>query len=176
MLKKNTVLYNFFVLLLVSAVISVTGCKKDDNGPTGSESSITGAGKITLNGGGFSNKEYTLLAAVGLYSTVNNYTGVTMTGQQAYSILVVAGVPGNATGTFNWETQNGAVVSLQKGSLSFISGTNGQTKITKFESVSGKIEGNYSGYVYYVISTTLDSIYVSGSFSATRLSDVVTKK
>lgn len=175
MLQKKTVLYNFFVLLLVSAVITITGCKKDENNPVGSTSSITGSGKVTLNGGGFSNKEFSFLAAVGSFYPATNYSYIACTGQTADSLLLGIGFPGSSTGTFSWEPDSGFVVSLHKGSVSFISGTNGQTKITKYESVSGKIEGNFSGYVYYV-TTALDSIYVSGNFSATRMANTSTKR
>ena len=176
MLKKNTVLYNFFVLLLVSAVISVTGCKKDDNNPAGSNSSITGSGKVTLNGGSFSNKTYNFQSALGVYATVSHFTSVTCYAPTTDSLYLSVAFPSNTTGTYNWTlgTNSYSIVILYINGAEYYSYANGQTNVTKYEGAGGKIEGTFSGYLHSMTAT--DSINVSGSFSGTRVTDVATKK
>lgn len=176
MLKKNTVLYNFFVLLLVSAVISVTGCKKDDDNPAGSNSSITGSGKVTLNGGSFSNKTYNFQSALGVYATVSHFTSVTCYAPTTDSLYLSVAFPSNTTGTYNWTlgTNSYSIVILYINGAEYYSYANGQTNVTKYEGAGGKIEGTFSGYLHSMTAT--DSINVSGSFSGTRVTDVATKK
>jgi len=174
MSKKNVSFFGFTLLFLTAAIISFTGCKKDSSSPTGPET-VLGSGKITLNGGGFSNKSIDFYLSMGSHATATNSTEIVCYTAGTDSLWFAISFPGASTGTYSWSAGSTSFTTLYLYSAqkTYVSLYNGQTVITKVDGVGGKIAGTFSGYVVNTVNA--DSISVSGSFSATRLSDVSKK-
>jgi hypothetical protein len=165
-------------LILVSSLIVFlffSGCKKAESttGPTGPGTATGGTASFTLNGAGFSNQTVNIALLVGGFSVSNNMTGVagSSVGAADTTWLTMA-FPGSSTGTFQFSDTVGVVIRRGGGSSArmFVNGLGGgQIAVTAYGSVGGNITGSFSGRLYDVTLSGIDSVSVSnGSFSALR--------
>ena len=172
---KNTAVCVLFVALIV--VFNSSGCNKTDSttNPGGNNNALQGSVSFTLNGAGFTNQSFSISGFLGGYSTSDKMTGLAgssaTTGDSTMLELVF---PGTSTGTFSFFADStGVAISRGTGSSTraFVSGQGGgQIVVTSYGAVGGSIVGTFSGKLYEVKNTGLDSVTVSnGSFNAMRV-------
>jgi hypothetical protein len=180
-------------LFLGVLLIGMESCKKDNETPVpnpnpggGTEEKIS----FTLNGDGFNNQAYainsssTSVVALGSYSPTQNYTGLSIAGNNSAtkSITTVIAFKGSQTGNFALganenEDQAHLILQIKDGGVEkqYVSTENaGTLKITKYENVGGKIEGSFSGTLTrFDLSTgTPSTVTVSNfKFTAARIAN-----
>ncbi len=171
---KNTASRMTVAVLIVLFIVS--GCNKNDNTTNpGTPTTTSGSATFTLNGAGFTNQSFTISGFLGGYSTGDKLTG--LAGSSATtgdSTMLEMVFPGTSTGTFPFILDSiGIAISRGTGSSTraFLSGNGGgQIAVTAYGSVGGTIVGTFSGKMYEIKNTGLDSVTVSnGSFSAMRV-------
>jgi hypothetical protein len=80
--------------------------------------------------------------------------------------------PGATTGTFQFTDSSGVVISRQTGvTRGFVNGVGGgQIIVTAYGIVTGSVTGTFSGKLYEVTQSGLDSVTLSnGTFNAVRV-------
>ena len=170
---KNVTSYalaSLFIILLAS------GCKKDNTtGPAAGDTGTPGTASFTLNGAGFSNLTVNLTNAMGGFSAADNMSAIVATNMAASdTTMLQIAFPGSTTGTFPFTDSTGVVISRQvsgttRGFANYVGG--GQIVVTSFGAVAtGSIVGTFSGKLYEVTQSGLDSVTVSnGKFNAVRV-------
>lgn len=154
----------------------LSGCKKSDTAtnPTGPGTTTGGTASFTLNGAGFSNQNFSIAGVVGGFSVKDNMSGIAGASVSAGDTTWLAiAFPGSSTGTFQFGDTVGMVINRGAGSSAhaFVNGIGGgQIIVTAYGGVGGNITGSFSGKLYSLTQTALDSLTVSnGSFSALRV-------
>ncbi len=167
---KNVISYALVGILLF---VFSSGCNK--GGVTGPATNPVAAGtaSFTLNGAGFSNLTITMSNVMGGYSASDHMSAIVGSKMAAGDTtwLTVA-FPGSGTGTFQFTDSSGVVISRQTGvTRGFVNSVGGgQIVVTSYGTVTGSIAGTFSGKLYEVTQSGLDSVTVSnGSFNAVRV-------
>lgn len=164
---KNTsfVLVALFLFLFSS-------CKKE--GTTGpADVPTSGTATFTLNGAGFTNLTITVSNVMAGFEAAENMTGVIGSKMAAGDTTwLTLAFPGSTTGTFQFTDSSGVVISRQTGTTrGFVNGVGGgQIVVTAYGNVAGSVTGTFSGKLYEVTGSGLDSVTVSGgTFNAVRV-------
>ena len=93
-------------------------------------------------------------------------------GDQNLSMII--SFPGKSTDTYSWDNSSSySNVAFTIGGVTY-SGISGQgnTKVTKYGEVGSTIEGTFSGKIYGVSGSKIDTMQISGGqFSMVRLGD-----
>lgn len=170
---KGCIIAGVVFVLLVSS-----GCNKKDSAtnPVAPGTTTAGTASFTFNGAGFTNQSFSITGMVGGYSVSDKMSGVTgSSATTGDSTMLTIVFPGNATGTFSFSDTVGVVISRGTGSSQrgFVNGLGGgQIVVTAYGAVGTSITGTFSGKLYEVTSTQLDSVTVSnGSFNALRVTN-----
>ncbi len=93
-------------------------------------------------------------------------------GNSTDSVSVSLIFPGTQQGTYAWnETDSGIALVVESGNNAkiFFSGNNGQTVITSYGQIGGRLKGKFDGYLY---TETGDSVNVSSEFDVLRTAEV----
>ena len=174
-------IYRIAWIFSISLFILISGCsKKGDSNPIIPGDQTTGAGSITLNGGGYNNTKINFNVGLAAYSTSDQITNCIFYGKNGSdSVLVVVAFAGTVSGNYQWEEYtlnspnvNGVVVSFYNASGNnryCIPKATGQTSISKYGTIGQTIEGLFNGSIQEVVSASL--ITITGSFKATRVQD-----
>jgi hypothetical protein len=170
---KGCIVVGVIFVLLVSS-----GCNKKESAtnPTAPGTTTGGTASFTLNGAGFTNQSFSITGMVGGYSVSDKMSGVTgSSATTGDSTMLTIVFPGAGTGTFPFSDTVGVVISRGTGATQrgFVNGIGGgQIVVTAYGAVGGSITGSFSGKLYEVTSTRLDSVTVSnGSFNALRVTN-----
>ncbi len=161
------------VLVLVLSVMFFYACSKDSNNPVNPPAAGSEA-KLTLNGAGYTNQQVTLSNGLSAYSPTDTMTVIQFSGKAGNDSLYFFIVfKGNQAGTFNWNTENGAIIVKNSSSTSlfYLGVTQGTTIVSSYGAVNGKVEGTISGKLIEETSQVELNI-TSGSFSAVRVPDI----
>lgn len=166
------------IAVILAILFLVSGCSKNDSttNPTKPGTTTGGSASFTLNGAGFTNQSFSITGMLGGYSVSDNMSGVTgSSATTGDSTMLTVVFPGSTTGTFSFSDTVGVVISrgtgaTQRGFVNALGG--GSVVVTGYGAVGGYITGTFSGKLYEVTSTTLDSVTVSnGTFSALRVTN-----
>jgi hypothetical protein len=159
---------------LIILLLVTSGCQKKETATSPTGNTTGGTASFTLNGAGFSNQTFNIVGVVGGYSVSDHMTGLVgsaMSSGDTTHLTIV--FPGSSTGTFQFSDTVGVIISRGSGSSAhaFINGIGGgQIAVTAYGGVGGNIIGSFSGRLYDVSLTGLDSVTVSnGSFNALRM-------
>ncbi len=175
------IFFRIVIVFSISLFVLFSGCsKKSDSNPVAAGDQTTGAGSITLNGGGYNNTVINFSIGMAAYSSTDQVTNCIFYGKSGSdSVLVVVAFAGTATGNYQWEEfnqnssfMNGVIVSFYNSSGNnkyCVPKATGQTSVIKYGTVGQTIEGSFNGSTQEIVSSSV--ISVSGSFKATRVPD-----
>lgn len=161
------------ILFLSLTTIIFYGCSKESNNPVDTNNVTGESAKLTLNGGGFSNKQVTLGNGACQFSPTDTVTYFEYAAKvDSDSLFFGFAFPGNSAGNYSW-TPNAIDVyfakKLSNGFETYISTGQGSTNITSFGAVNGKVVGTISGKLVKYNDTV--TVNISGNFSALRIAD-----
>lgn len=177
----NNPIYRIALVLMLSLFIFLSGCsKKSDSNPLIPGEQISGAGSVTLNGGGYNNTTINFGTGLAAYSVTDQITNCILYGKSGNdSLLVVVAFAGTGAGDYQWEefTQNssniiGVAVNVYNSTGNnkyFLPKSGGKTNVSKYGTVGQTIEGTFNGSTQEVVTST--AVTVSGSFKASRVPD-----
>jgi hypothetical protein len=173
---KNTTTCIVAILLVV--LLLSAGCSKKDSAtnPTGPGTTMSGTASFTLNGAGFTNQSFSITGMLGGFSVSDNMSGVTgSSATTGDSTMLTVVFPGSTTGTFLFSDTAAVVITRGTGSTqrAFVNTMGGgQIVVSTYGAVGGSIAGTFSGKLYEVSNTRLDSVTVSnGTFNALRVTN-----
>ncbi len=166
----------FFTLSLL--LFFTGGCKKKNNNPVSSNNNSTSQVSFTVNGGGYNNQDININnsgSSGAIYVTDKNFTLGTINGiSNNKNVSVIIAFSGKSTGTFAWDTTSSSIgFGFTFGGVTY-SGIPGQgkTTVTQYGDVGSAIKGTFSGNVFGVSGSTIDTIQISnGQFSMIRGKD-----
>lgn len=161
------------IIFLAITTIIFYGCSKDSNNPVDTNNVTGEIAKLTLNGGGFSNKQITLGNGACQFSPTDTVTYFEYAGKvDSDSMFLSFAFPGNTSGNYSWTPNVLDVVFAKKVNNSYefyVPNGQGSTNITSFGAVNGKVTGTISGKLVKYNDTV--TVNISGNFSALRIAD-----
>ena len=174
----NNISYYFIGVMFIVCSLMLGGCSKKNDNPASSNINVNSQISFNINGGDFSNQKFSINnsgSSGAAYITDQSVTIGTIGGKSGdQNLSVMLAFPGKSTGSFSWDNSSSySGIALTIGGVTYSGiSSEGTTNVTQYGGVGSTIKGTFSGKVYGVSGTKVDTMQISGGqFTMVRLKD-----